>query len=226
MAARVPFAVGEWYHCYSRGVDKRRVFDRHAHYNRFLMLMFAANGMETIHVSDLKTRTLASLCTDDSIKRGEPLVELGAYCLMPNHVHFLVKEIRSGGIAKYMQKIFTGYTMYFNKIHDRTGALFSGTFKSRHVGNDSYFKQAFAYIHLNPAALAAPRWKEGIGNFDLIEKTMTNYPYCSLPAFINENDISAKILGEEVFEMFDTIPSTRLMLKDARAYCTANTVKV
>ena len=49
-----------------------------------------------------------------------------------------------------MQKLSTAYTMYFNKLHKRSGTLFQGRFKAKHLGDDNYLKYIFAYIHLNP----------------------------------------------------------------------------
>ena len=79
---------------------------------------------------------------------------------MPNHFHILVKEKIENGISKFMGKLTTGYSMYFNKRYDRTGSLFQGVFKSVHADSDEYLKYLFAYIHLNPIKLINPEWKE------------------------------------------------------------------
>ena len=82
--------------------------------------------------------------------RGEPIVKILAYCLMPNHFHLLIEEIKEGGISKFMQKLQTGYTMYFNKKFERSGVLFQGRFKSRHADSGNYARYLFSYVHLNP----------------------------------------------------------------------------
>lgn len=92
--------------------------------------------------------------------RGETLVDVVAYCLMPNHFHLLLREKKEGGITAFMLKLSTGYSMYFNKKYERTGALFEGRFKARHVGEDEYLKYLFAYIHLNPIKILDPKWRE------------------------------------------------------------------
>jgi putative transposase len=149
MAPRAPFAPGEWYHCYHRGVDKRRVFTDEAEYRRLELLLYMCNGVEHVHPSNV-IRSPEEIFIDPAIERGEPLVHIGAYALMPNHIHLLMREARPGGISAFMQKVLTGYTMYFNKKHARTGPLFAGVFKSKHVADDRYFKRAWSYIHLNP----------------------------------------------------------------------------
>jgi len=95
------------------------------------------------------------------INRGEQLVNIVTYCLMSNHFHLLIYEKTEGGISKFMQKVTTAYTMYFNKSKQRTGALFQGKFKAKHASiNDNYLKYLVAYIHLNPIKLIDAQWKE------------------------------------------------------------------
>lgn len=207
MAERDSFGVGEWYHCYNRGVDKRTVFEDAGDYNRFMLLLFLGNGSEPIHVANLKDRNLHPVLDDTSIECGEPLVEIGAYTLIPNHFHLILKEIVEGGIAIFTQRIFTAYTMYFNKKYERTGSLFAGVFKSRHIDDDVYFKQVVSYSHLNAAELFDSRWKDGIGNLKVIEKQLMKYPYSSLPDFLGQKRPERKILGDSIFELFETIPT-------------------
>jgi len=161
MTTRQPLVPGEWYHCYNRGVDKCRVFESRLDYERFLALMYVCNGMKDNSLSDRSDTRLQTILNDAHIDRGNARVDIGAYALMPNHVHFVFRETRQGGIASFMRKLFTGYTMYFNKKYDRTGALFGGAFKSKHVRDDIYLKQVMAYVLLNPVELFEPCWKQG-----------------------------------------------------------------
>ncbi len=75
-----------------------------------------------------------------SLPRGNQLVSIGAYCLMSNHLHLLLREEEESGISLFMQKVSTAYTMYFNRKYKRTGSLFAGRFKAQHAGNDNYLK--------------------------------------------------------------------------------------
>lgn len=134
------------------------------------------NGAAAVHLQ-LQGRTLKDLALED---RGEPLISIGAYCLMPNHFHLLVHELKDGGISRFMQKLTTGYTMYFNKRYERTGALFQGKFRAAHANNDSYLKYLVSYIHLNPVKLIEPKWKEnGIGDRVSAEEYLKGYVYSS-----------------------------------------------
>lgn len=215
---RSPFVVDEWYHCYNRGVDKRKIFEDVRDYERFLLGLFVGNSEIPVHISNLKSSRLQEALNDDSLERGDPLVEIGAYCLMPNHFHLLIRETTEGGIAKFMQKLCTGYTMYFNTKYERTGALLSGTFKSKHVSDDRYLKHLVSYIHLNPAELFNPKWKIGQENPHKIKKNLEEYRYSSLPDFFGQKRLESSIIGETLFDLYETIPTLSEIVEDAHAY--------
>lgn len=83
----------------------------------------------------------------------KPIVEILVFTLMPNHFHFIIRQLVDGGIVKFMQKLGTGYTMMFNKKYDRVGPLFQGRFKSVLVERQPHFMYLPYYIHLNPLDL-------------------------------------------------------------------------
>ena len=117
---------------------------------------------------------------------------------MPNHFHLLVRELEDGGISKFMQKITTGYTMYFNKRSDRNGALFQGRFKATHVADDRYLRYLISYIHLNPVKLIEPKWKEtGIANQVHAERYLETYTASSYPDYLGKKRAEGMILTKE-----------------------------
>src|SRR3989344_5409058 len=105
MTRQIQIAPEEFYHLYNRGVEKRKVFLRRADYERFEALLYLANQTEP---ADLKYQGRSFAEIYDA-RAGNPLVEIVAYCLMPNHFHLLVRECVEGGIPKFMQKSTTGY---------------------------------------------------------------------------------------------------------------------
>ncbi|MDO8552368.1 MAG: transposase [bacterium] len=217
MVTRALCAIDEWYHCFNRGTDKRMVFLDEKDYERFLMLLYASNGTNPIWISSKISPVLEDFLKDESIERGEPLVEIGAYALMPNHPHIVLKQIRENGIARFMQKVFTGYTMYFNLKYSRTGALFAGTYKAKHISNDTYLKKVISYVLMNPAELFESEWKKGVANIDTLEKKLLGYRYSSLPDFFGivrtENKIITDIGGH-----YDSVPNLNEMLSEAQEY--------
>ena len=154
MERGITFSAGEYYHIYNRGVEKRHIFETNADRKRFLRLLYVCNGSKPVIMRDCQGLPLVE------IDKGEDLVGMGAYCLMPNHFHLLIRETVDGGISKFMSKLTTAYSMYFNKRYDRKGTLFEKPFRARHIDDDNYLKYLFSYIHLNPVKMIDPAWKE------------------------------------------------------------------
>jgi putative transposase len=151
-----------------------------------------------------------------NIKRGEPLVAIGAYCLMPNHFHILVKEITEGGLTSFMSKLATGYSMYFNKVHTRIGPLFQSRFKAEHVDRDEYLKYLFAYIHLNPVKLIQSDWKErGIDEIAKTQEYLRNFFYSSYVDYLGVDREEKILLSPIEFpEYFDKAVDFKAYVND------------
>ncbi|MFZ2167358.1 MAG: transposase [Minisyncoccia bacterium] len=193
MARNFTFAPGEFYHIYNRGTEKRNIFLSRSDRDRFLALLYLANQNDP---ADLKLQ--GSTLSEITERTGTPLVEIVAYCLMPNHFHLLIREAEEGGISKFMQKITTGYTMYFNKKNERNGSLFQGRFKATHVADDRYLRYLISYIHLNPIKLIEPKWKEtGISDKIRAEKYLETYPESSYLDYLGKQRPESKILTRE-----------------------------
>ena len=188
------FAPGEFYHIYNRGTEKRTIFLKQGDYDRFVALLYMANQIEAVDLK-LQGRTLEEVKDQE---RSTPLVGITAYCLMPNHFHLLLHEIESGGISKFMQKLSTAYTMYFNKRLERSGALFQGKFKASHVQDDRYLRYLVSYIHLNPVKLIEPEWKEhGIADRKGAEMFLADYQSSSYLDYLNKERTENIILTRD-----------------------------
>lgn len=213
-----PFAPDEWYHCFNRGVDKRVVFTNPEDYERFLMLLYACNSREPIQISNIyQGRTLVDLMS--AVERKETLVDIGAYCLMPNHHHLLLREHDYGGITSFMRKLGTGYTMYFNIKYERSGALFQGAFKSKQIVSDQNLNRVVSYIHANPAELVEPAWKQGsIRNEKNLRAFLSGYRYSSFLDYSATRPESAIINKEPVLEMLDASQTIDQLIEEAAIY--------
>ena len=203
MERKIVFSIGEYYHIYNRGVEKRNIFKTNTDRERFLRLMYVANGSNPVILRDCQGLPLAK------IDKGEDLVGVGVYCLMPNHFHLLVRETIEGGITKFMSKLTTAYSMYFNEKYDRTGVLFEKPFKAQHVDDDTYLKYLFSYIHLNPVKIIDPTWKEkGISNIHKTRKYLDDYRFSSYLDYASgSNRDESIILNKEIFPNYFAIPS-------------------
>ncbi len=148
------FANDEYYHIFNRGVDKREVFLDPDDYVRFLTGMKEFNNglirEERLRKAEKSESDSESESDSDfPASTEEKLVEIVCYCLNPNHYHLILKQLQENGVSKFMQKVGTGYTNYFNIKQSRSGTLFQGKFKSIHIDSNDYLLYLSAYVNAN-----------------------------------------------------------------------------
>lgn len=224
MQRRVPFSPGEYYHIYTRGVEKRKIFLNKKDYERFVALLYVMNQSDNFVFRDfLRTKKLSDIFNEP---RKSPIVSVVAYCLMPNHFHLILQEYEEGGISKFMSKVLTSYSMYFNIKYKRSGSLFMHPFRSKHINNDSYYLYIYSYIHLNPISLIESAWKEvEIKDYKKVEKFLNGYLYSSYLDFQKEGRKESGILDfskvpdflikkENLFNHIDSFNQFKEVTKD------------
>ncbi|MBI5798911.1 MAG: transposase [Candidatus Yonathbacteria bacterium] len=191
------FSIGEFYHAYNRGTDKRIIFNDKYDRQRFIHLLYLCNSERNIVYRDIIAEEIYQE------ERGSTIVDVGAYCLMPNHFHLLLHEKIDGGISLFMLKLLTAYATYFNKKYKRTGGLFEGKFKATHADTDKYLKYLFSYIHLNPVKIIEPKWKEsGISNRDKAKGYLEQYKYSSYLDYIGAERMENIIINTDAFPKY------------------------
>ena len=141
----IPFVNGEYYHIYNRGVEKRRIFQNGYDNKHFIKTMsyYQLEGPKPKLSNFFKYQ----IFKPDFDKK---IIDVTCYCLMPNHFHFLVKQIKEKGITEFLSKLTNSYTKYFNTKYQRVGPLFQGEFKAVHIESDEQLMHVSRYIHLNP----------------------------------------------------------------------------
>lgn len=202
----------EYYHIYSRGVEKRKIFLNEKDYFRFMALLYIMNQNAPFRMDDfLQKNSLRKIFEE---KREKMLVAILGYCLMPNHFHIILHEYTEGGISKFMGKLLTAYSMYFNIKYERSGPLFTRPFRSEHMSNEPQFMYIFSYIHLNPLSLIEKKWKEdGVKNKKEAMKFIEKYKFSSYQDFLGINRPEKSILD------FSHIPEyTRDMKLDFKTF--------
>jgi len=160
---RVIYAEGEVYHIYNRGTDKREVFGDDVDRARFVQDLYEMNNSApVVNSGHYFAQELVFYLDSDRRQgaqcrvKGQKLVEILEFVLMPNHFHLLLRQGVPGGICAFMQKIGTAYTMYFNKRYSRTGMLFQGPYKSINIKREEHYEWIPHYIHANPLKLQPP----------------------------------------------------------------------
>ena len=151
MRRKDPFIIGQYYHIYNRGTDKRVVFMDKYDLWRFLQSMEEFNTLEPIgSIYENKYKKKSKKDTLDELgNQATKLVDIIVYSLNPNHYHFILSPLVEGGIEKFMHKLGSGFAQYFNQKYKRNGILFQGKYKSILIKTDEYLMYVSAYINLN-----------------------------------------------------------------------------
>lgn len=176
-ARKTPLVTGEIYHVFNRGIAKQPTFtDLREHKRAIKIIDYYRLDSPPVKLSRYLTlpKDAQDLVTSRLQDLSE-LVEIYAFCLMPNHFHFLLKQIASNGISRFLAQFQNSYTRYFNTKHERDGALFLDQFKSVRVESEEQLTHVSRYIHLNPYSSFVVK---------TIEDTL-NYPWSSLPEYIS-----------------------------------------
>ena len=151
----------------NRGVEKRNIYLRNQDYCRFIL------GLEFFNRENIHTdlwKIIGGIGADPTSVRllrerqrvSDPLMELMAFTLMPNHFHLIVREIVAGGTAEFMKRM-GGYSTYFNSQHERVGSLFQNRYKSVEIRTTEQAIATFVYVHTNHVALVEKGW----GDFEV-----------------------------------------------------------
>ena len=193
---KVVLSNDQIYHVYNRGVERRDVFTNKREYQR------ALEALKYYRFANLpiKLSKYLVLPQEEKLKLfagindyNNKLIEIIAFCLMPNHFHFLLKQLKENGVSKFLSNFTNSYTKYFNTRNERIGSLFQGLFKAVLVETDEQLIHVSRYIHLNPVA-----------SFLIKEEGLDHYPWSSLQEYLDMN--FEKLCGKEV--VLNLFPST------------------
>ncbi|MEK7459847.1 MAG: transposase [Patescibacteria group bacterium] len=143
------FLPGNIYHIYNRGNNKEKIFFDEQDYKAFLFRLGLVLGFtqEELNQEKLLAMPYSRIRITD-MKKGD--FKLHCFCLMPNHFHLLIEQIKDIPISKLLSKLCTSYSRYLNKKHKRIGHIFQDTFKSVYIENNEQLMWASSYIHMNP----------------------------------------------------------------------------
>lgn len=199
----VKLVSDEYFHLYNRGNGKHKIFLDEEDYDRFEKILYLCNSEKNFNfrdsIVDIKIEAF-------DFERGTPIVSILAWVLMPNHFHLFLISPRQGlgeeekdNISKYMQKVATAYVMYFNKKYKRTGSLFEGKFKAKHVNKENYFNYLFAYIHLNCIKLIQSDWKKnGIRDKEKAKNYLKKFQHSSFIDYFSDHRKQGKIINKNI----------------------------
>lgn len=156
---RKQYVAGGIYHVFNRGVNKALIFhspDDYLYFTECMMLYLIPVDQLATYLfnhgySTQKFQHLISRAA--SIKNYAKEISLLAYCLMPNHFHFLIEQSTMTGMSRFMKSLLIRYSMYYVLKYKYVGHLFQGRYKAIMVRNEAYFDIIINYIHSNPTSL-------------------------------------------------------------------------
>ncbi len=205
------FTVGNYVHVFNRGNRKAEIVRSERDYWRFMQgLRFFNDSHSSLNLlrqlSSLKpgingqVNSVFELGWPADWPEKDPLVKILCYCLIPNHFHLLLKEIRERGISKFLHKLGVGYTNYFNTKYQETGRLFQGPYKGKIVDGERYLMYLSVYIQvINVLELFPGGIKEAFKNLDKALRFTEEYPFSSYQDYLELRKsliIDKDILGE------------------------------
>lgn len=182
-----------YYHIYNRGVEKRKIFMDQQDYSVFLSYLkaYLLPKNEKELQEQLASKNTSSKEKDKIIKllrlnNFSEEITLLAYCLMPNHFHFFIKQKSLQSIDKFMNSLGTRYSMYFNRKYNRVGSLYQDVYKAVLISHDEHFLHLSRYIHKQALALQGDALQE---------------QPCSYPDFIGKRN-SEWVKPDEILSYF------------------------
>jgi REP element-mobilizing transposase RayT len=141
----IVFQEGSYYHVFNRGIDKKIIFYDKEDIKYFLDRLADFNNDKPVGgIQRQKTQKYKKYRGKASI-----LVEIVAYCLLPNHFHLVLRQVGDDGVSRFIQRICTGYVMYYNKKYKRSGSLFQGKFKATMLDAIDSVYRLSVYVNLN-----------------------------------------------------------------------------
>lgn len=197
---RPPLITGEIYHVYNKSIAEENIFRDLRYLDKILDIVNFYRFEQRIRLSlfnKMKTTIKNSYLTE--IKHSQPLIDIFAQTFMPNHYHFLLKQLKDFGIKKFISNTQNSFAKYFNLINNREGSLFLNSFKFKRITKEEEFLHVCRYIHLNPVTSRLVEFE------DLVNNPFSSYTWYlnkDSNRFVNTDLIMSYFKSKESFIKF------------------------
>ncbi len=138
--------TGEIYHIFNKSIAEFKIFNNTSESFRMMeeMRYYQKQG------NPFSFSRFSKLESANYLSEDKKIVEIIAYCIMPTHIHLILKQLKDKGVTFFMNNILNSYSRHFNLKHKRKGPLWEGRFKRVLVEDDEQLLHLTRYIHLNP----------------------------------------------------------------------------
>jgi len=193
-----------FYHVLNRGVDKRDIFLDKQDYLRFIHDLYELNNEDRVETTSRIFKADPGMTNSANRKKRKIIVDVLAFCLMPNHYHLLLSPRIKNGIPLFMQKVNMGYSKYFNQKYEREGTLFQGRYKNILITDNTHFLHLPFYIHFNPLDLSHPGWRDNkISNPKKALEFLESYRWSSHLDYLGIKNFPSVLNMNLLREIFD-----------------------
>ncbi|MBU2639997.1 MAG: transposase [Nanoarchaeota archaeon] len=202
---------GEYYHVLNRGNNKQPIFKDERDRIRLLFSILYFQSPQTLNNIPKRINRYIEhrmFNTSEGVTNKileERYVELIGFVLMPNHFHLILRELKAGGISKYMQRVSNSFTKYSNTKNKTSGHLFQGSFKIIHIKDDNQLLYLSAYVHRNIREVKGWKNKEHL------------YPWSSFQDYVAENRWGELLKTDIILEQFPNKDKYKLFVKESGA---------
>ncbi len=159
MKRKIPLVTGEIYHVLSKSIANFVVFNTDSEFLKMRNLFKYYQLKDPPYKFNYFVKVKLKGNEEDfdnyfssHLLNKEKLVQIIAYCIMPTHLHLILKQLKEGGISLFIGNVLNSYSRYFNTKHKRHGPLWEGKFKNILVKTDEQLLHLTRYIHLNPTS--------------------------------------------------------------------------
>jgi len=204
----IPFVSNEVYHVFNRSIARQTIFIDKYDYKTALDLInfyrFSKPPLRFSHYKRLSKEQKEEFEKTFMINRSS-MIEILAYCIMPNHVHFLLQPKKDNAVSDFMRNLQNSYAKYFNTKRKRTGSLFQFMFKAVRMETDEQLVHVSRYIHLNPATA-----------YLIKAEDLDEYEWSSFKSYIS--DTQSNINSEMILSRFKSREDYRKFVFDQLEY--------
>ena len=198
-----PLVTEQFYHIYNRGSEKRNIFTQLRDYSRFQKTFY--------YYQFLGPKPSFSKFSKSDLNFFKPnpdrkIVDVICYCLMPNHFHFLLRQLKENGISIFIGQLSNSYTKYFNTKYKRVGPLLQGAFKAVLIETEEQLVHLSRYIHLNPVVSG-------------LAKNLGSYHWSSYTEYMSGQKLYCS--PEEILSLYPTVKSYREFVEAQIKYGTS-----
>jgi putative transposase len=209
-----PYTVGSYLHVIKRGARGIDIVRDESDRWRFLRMLFLLNDEHfDRYWRDVELNGIFDRPT--SLPPQQPIVEVLAYTLMPNHFHLLLREIKSGGVTLFMKRVGQSLTNHANEKYKEKGSLFQGAYRSKTILEDEYLRYVAAYVMVKNTFELYPNGGliAGVDNFDKVWDWAREYNFSSLGDYAGVRKTSP-LLNKGILGEIYTPDSFKVYAKD------------